>query len=190
MIDISEPGFADPVRDAQGCFRAVLAAMSRPGSVHPITPALHPPAPLHPATAAVLLTLADPETTLWIDPALSAASPWIAFHCGAKTRAAIHDARFVLTTKFPDIEKLDRGSDEAPEDSATVILQIERLEEGPSLRLAGPGLASPTDFRATGLPADFPTIWRANHALYPRGIDLILCAGEKIASLPRSVEVS
>ena len=71
-----------------------------------------------------------------------------------------------------------------------MILQIENLDKGPTLRLAGPGLASPTDFRATGLPENFPTIWRANHALYPRGLDLILCAGETIASLPRSVEVS
>ena len=190
MIDISQPGFADPVRDAQSCFRAVLAAMSRPGSVHRLTAALQPPIPLHPATAAVLLTLIDFETTLWIDPRLAAAAPWIAFHCGAQIRTAIQDARFVLATALPDIETLDRGSDEAPEDSATVILQIDDLDEGPTLRIAGPGLASPSGFRPTGLPENFPTLWRANHALYPCGIDLIFCAGGSLASLPRSVEVS
>ena len=41
------------------------------------------PAPLDPATAAVLLTLVDNETPLWLDPAVAAARDWLAFHCGA-----------------------------------------------------------------------------------------------------------
>ena len=39
------------------------------------------------------------------------------------------------------------------------------------------------------LPADFAAIWQRNHAQYPRGIDLILCAGSQLAALPRSVAV-
>jgi alpha-D-ribose 1-methylphosphonate 5-triphosphate synthase subunit PhnH len=42
---------------------------------------------------------------------------------------------------------------------------------------------------ADGLPADFATIWQRNHALFPRGIDLILCAGNQLTALPRSVTV-
>ena len=63
------PGFADPVADAQSCFRAVLDATSRPGTVKAAGTGLRPPVPLDPATAAVLLTLADADTPLGLDEA-------------------------------------------------------------------------------------------------------------------------
>jgi alpha-D-ribose 1-methylphosphonate 5-triphosphate synthase subunit PhnH len=42
---------------------------------------------------------------------------------------------------------------------------------------------------AAGLPGDFVARWAANHALFPRGVDLVLCAGERLAALPRSVAI-
>ena len=80
---VSLPGFTDPVRDAQSTFRAVLDAMARPGRLHHVGQNLTVPAPLDRATAAVLLTLIDNETPLWMDPAAVAARDWLAFHCGA-----------------------------------------------------------------------------------------------------------
>jgi alpha-D-ribose 1-methylphosphonate 5-triphosphate synthase subunit PhnH len=40
-----------------------------------------------------------------------------------------------------------------------------------------------------GLPRDFVSIWRRNHALFPCGIDLVLCAGDRLTALPRTVTV-
>jgi alpha-D-ribose 1-methylphosphonate 5-triphosphate synthase subunit PhnH len=57
------------------------------------------------------------------------------------------------------------------------------------LRLAGPGLREPVSLTLAGLPEDFVAAWAANHALYPRGVDLILCAGHDIVALPRSVAI-
>ena len=189
MNAIDLPGFADPVLGAQACFRAVLEAMARPGSVHAAGEGLTPPAPLDCATAAVLLTLVDGEAPLWLDAACAPARAWIGFHCGAATISAIGRAAFALATVAPPLDQLDAGSDEAPEASATLILQVRGLGSGRKLRLSGPGLPAPALLAVDGLPAGFVAAWAANHALYPRGIDIILCAGTRLAALPRSVGI-
>jgi alpha-D-ribose 1-methylphosphonate 5-triphosphate synthase subunit PhnH len=181
------PGFADPAAEAQRCFRAVLDAMARPGTIHDAGCSAPPP-PLCPAAAAVLLTLVDHETPLWLDPAFRAARDWVAFHCGAAF-APPDGAAFLLTAELPSLPALRQGSDEAPEESATVILQLPRLGAGARFRLGGPGLAGPAVFSAEGLPRGFAALWAANHAGFPRGVDLILCAGGQLAALPRTVAV-
>ena len=186
---IGGPGFADPVSDAQSTFRAILAAMATPGSVHRAGHTLVPPAPLDPATGAVLLSLIDAETPLWLAPGFAEARGWIGFHCGAPMAAAAEACRFALAMQGDVPEDLSTGSDEAPEDAATLILQLSALGRGNRYRLLGPGLAAPAILAADGLPADFPAFWAANHALYPCGIDVILCAGDAVAALPRSVRL-
>lgn len=186
---IDRPGFADPVTQSQRCFRAVLDALARPGAVREAVVALDPPPPLDAATAAVLLTLADHQTPLWLDPVAEAARAWIAFHCGAPAVPHLGTARFALALALPDLSVPDPGSDEAPEDSATVILQVAALGRGEAFRLSGPGLREPSVVAVAGLPPGFAAMWQRNHAQFPRGVDLILCAGNCVAALPRSVTV-
>jgi alpha-D-ribose 1-methylphosphonate 5-triphosphate synthase subunit PhnH len=186
-MSIDLPGFADPVRDAQSVFRAVLGAMSRPGQLFQVAHGLTPPAPLEVATAAVLLTLVDAETPVFLAREFAEAGEWITFHCGAQLVETA--APFAVTTRMPPLGSLEAGSDEAPESSATLILQVAALGEGDAYVLSGPGLKEPSTLRATGLPDDFATVWASNHALFPRGIDLILCASDKLTALPRTVTV-
>ncbi|MDE2516111.1 MAG: phosphonate C-P lyase system protein PhnH [Rhodospirillales bacterium] len=186
---VAMPGFADPVADAQHSFRAVLAAMASPGSLHHVGAGLTAPAPLVQASAAMLLTLADAETPVFLDGDFAGARSWIAFHCAAPLVDSAGAARFALTRQAVWPADLALGSDEAPEESATLIVQLAALGSGTRYRLHGPGLAAPTPFAATGLPDGFVAAWARNRQLYPRGIDLILCAGTQIAALPRSVSV-
>ncbi|MBV9782795.1 MAG: phosphonate C-P lyase system protein PhnH [Acidisphaera sp.] len=188
-MSLDLPGFADPVAQAQGCFRAVLNALSRPGRLCEAGAGLTPPTPLDAATGAVLLTLLDGDTTLWLDAACGAAREWLAFHTGAPVCAAPADADFLLCRDLPDLAGVQAGSDEAPEDGATVILQVPALGRGRAMRLFGPGLRDPAELRVDGLPAGFASSWQANHARFPLGVDLILCAGTRLAALPRSVAV-
>ena len=183
------PGFADPVRDSQAVFRAVMDAMARPGHLHRVAGPLTPPAPLDRATAAVLLTLVDGETPLWLDGRAAAAWEWVGFHCGAR-RAEMGVAQFGVALDAVALEEFCTGSDEEPEGSATVILQVIGFGRGETLRLSGPGLAAEGILTVGGLPERFRAFWRANRRLFPRGIDVILCAGDDIAALPRTVELS
>ena len=181
-----QPGFQDPVHDAQRCFRAVLDAMSHPGRVIELS-GVTPPSGLNAAAAAVLLTLADHETPLWLDA--PDAKGWIAFHCGAPIVDAPARCRLAVVHGAAKYGDFPAGTHEEPESGATVIQQLSSLTTGPSFRLAGPGLREPVLFRAEGLGAGFASSWRANHALFPRGLDLILCAGNLLAALPRSVMI-
>ena len=181
-------GFADPVGDAQGCFRTVLDAMAHPGRVSRVG-GVTPPPPLYPATAAVVLSLLDHETPLWLDPGAVEAEAWIAFHTGAPRIANAAEAAFVVALDLPLLSDLNPGGHETPEASTTAILQVASLSSGRRYRLSGPGLREPAPFTADGLPADFVTQWRANRALFPRGVDLILCAGSDLAALPLTVTI-
>jgi len=51
------------------------------------------------------------------------------------------------------------------------------------------GSESRSVLASNGLPADFAAVWQRNHALYPRGVDIILCAGTTLTALPRSVSI-
>ena len=77
------PGVQDPVFDSQQSFRAILEAMTHPGSQTLMSAELAPPSPINTASAAVCLTLMDFETSLWSDlDGKTAAIDWLGFHCG------------------------------------------------------------------------------------------------------------
>ena len=179
-------GFAAPVLDAQQCFRAVLDAMAHPGHIHTVSGVV-PPAPLCVASAAVLLTLVDHETPFWLASDATAARNWIAFHCGAPNVDQPAHAAFALSLGWPEPALFNAGTHEAPETSATVIVQLPALTSGTPLRLRGPGLRTSALLAPMGLPADFLAVWRRNRGKFPAGVDLILCAGADVAALPRTV---
>ena len=187
-MTIDLPGFTDPVRESQAAFRAVLDAMSEPGRIVTIGAGLAPPVPLDPATAAILLTLVDADTPLWLDPAAAAAEPWVAFHCGAP-QTAPEEAAYAVVLGLPDLRWFNAGTHEAPEQGATLIVQLPALTGGHAWQLSGPGLQSAAALQAAGLPDDFAAQWARNAARYPRGIDLVLCAGCSALALPRTVAV-
>jgi alpha-D-ribose 1-methylphosphonate 5-triphosphate synthase subunit PhnH len=186
------PGFTDPALDAQRCFRAVLEAMSRPGRVQQLEGvALEAPAPLGRAAAAVLLTLADADTPVWLDAAALPSAPWLRFHAGCPVVTEPARAAFALACGTPPpLTAFPAGTEEEPQEGATLILQLAALAEGTGpWHLAGPGIEALHRLDAEGLPADFALQWAANHAAFPRGVDLVLCAGDALVALPRSTRL-
>ncbi len=183
------PAFQDPVFGAQESFAALMNAMARPGRIQRCAALPDLPPGLEPAAAAALLTLADAETPLWTD-ATGEAREWIAFHTGAPF-AELGAAQFALALgAMPKLALLNPGSDETPQESATLILQLAALDDSTGWRLTGPGIEHEHRLAATGLPDDFATQWAANRAQFPRGLDLILCAGSRLAALPRTTRLA
>lgn len=185
MNDLS-PGFTS-VLDAQACFRALLSAFSTPGSIVSLPVSLTAPPGLSPACAAVLLTLTDAQTKVAL-PEDHPAQDWLTFHSGAPLVEA-SEAEFCVATQRPLLAALRQGSDETPEDGATLILDLPSLEENVTrLRLSGPGLKNPVTV-ALPLDARFLAEWRAQACIAPRGVDVLLCADAQILALPRSLNI-
>jgi len=187
-------GFVEPVLESQRVFRRVLEAMAHPGRIVRIDAAIDAPAPLAPAAAAVCLTLLDFETPLWLDAAahVPEVTEWLRFHCGVPLVDAPEFARFALIvapSTMRGFDAFDAGTDALPDRSATLILQVEGLEEGLGRRLAGPGIAEAAHLGVHGVPAGFWDFVRANGARFPRGVDLVLAAGTRVAALPRTVRL-
>jgi len=187
------PGFAEPVRDAQRVFKAVMRAMSRPGSVVELARDLTPPQPLTPEVASVLLALGDHETQLWLGPSeFSAdAATFLTFHTGVRVTGDIAAAAFVLAngaTHLPDFATLAQGTPEYPDRSATLLVPVAGFRsEG--LQLSGPGIDGAISFGFDGMPAAFADAWARNHDRYPCGIDIIFTAPGAVAALPRSTRI-
>ena len=90
---------------------------------------------------------------------------------------------------MPPLSAFDAGTDERPDRSATLIVQVSGLASGSGRRLSGPGIDGEARLEVNGAPPGFWDAVRANAARFPRGVDLFLCAGDRIAALPRTTRV-
>ena len=124
--------------------------MARPGIVQPAKALAKPPQPLSPVAAAVALTLCDHDTPLWLDPALkqaAAVASWLGFHTGAPLANTPADAHFAVVADPASLiafENFAQGTQEYPDRSTTLILQVASLSSGDQLVLEGPGIDGST----------------------------------------------
>lgn len=186
------PGFADPVFESQAAFRACLAALSRPGTVQEAGAGLQPVPGLQEASSALLLALLDGDTRLWLSPGCAAgASPSLRFHTGCGIAISPGEADFALVGdpgELPSLDAFDAGSDEYPDRSATVVLQVPALLEA-GWRLTGPGIPGDARLSVPALGAGFLAQWNRNRARFPRGVDLFLTCGARLCGLPRTTRI-
>src|ERR1700674_5788982 len=115
-------GFADKVLSAQSTFRSVMDAMARPGSVLRIVAGAGAPAPMMRGTAAIALTLFDHDTPNWLK-----------FHASASVVQDSSICHFALigdAVALPGLDHFSFGSNEYPDRSSTLIIQVKSLTEG------------------------------------------------------------
>ena len=206
-------GFADPTHGSQQTFRVLLEAMSLPGRLRTLPDAataglvttqadMAPPVGI--GMAAALLTLLDADTPVLLAGAMAgeATRAWIRFHTSARPATMVDTptiaAAFARDVKPALWERLALGSDEAPQDGATLIVEVDGLadrqvvdtSDGIALTLQGPGIETTQILVVLGLDDAF---WHWRQALataMPRGVDLVLVHGTTLAAIPRSSRLS
>lgn len=179
-----EGGFAQAPTDAARAFRSALDALSRPGVVHEVAGAA-PPLPLSPAAGALVLTLCDPETPVWLAPSVATdlVVDWFRFHTGAPMAPRAEAAfAFGPWDALAPIHDFAIGTAEYPDRSATLVVEMPAL--GAEHRLTGPGIQD-----AAHLTLPDPQAFRANAALFPLGVDFFLTSGARLAGVPRTTRV-
>jgi alpha-D-ribose 1-methylphosphonate 5-triphosphate synthase subunit PhnH len=187
--------FADKVLSAQSTFRSVMDAMARPGSIQHVAAVAVAPTPVMRATAAIALTLFDHDTPIWLDPGMSATSDvarWLRFHTSAPVIADGSVSSFALVgdaRSLPPLDSFSLGTNDYPDRSTTLIVQVNNLGQGPALELRGPGIDGTAILHAAIEPEDLFERLAINATLFPRGIDLILVADDSIVAVPRTTRL-
>lgn len=184
-------GFTQPVDQSQQVFRLVLKALSEPGHLAALPASLRWES-LDPATVAVLLTLADGETPVYIAPALrnDSVATTLRFHTGAPLADTPDNAGFALFDRQlveTELQALPCGDDISPETGVTVLVQIDSLSDGEPLRLRGPGIRQWRDISPSLPPAVREYLLRRPQR-FPMGLDFILLCENRLMAIPRTTQ--
>ena len=188
-------GFDHEAFGSQAVFRTALQALSHPA--HPIDMPMGAAAPTHGhmAAAVLLLGLLDADTRLWLSPSLASsdAAAWLRFHTGCTQVTDPAQAQFcwfAQSDECPSLTELAQGSDTWPDQSATCVIEVQRLQaDAAGWTLQGPGIPGERQLKVQGLPTDFEAQWEDNHARFPRGVDVFLASPTQIAGLPRTTRL-
>ena len=182
--------FNDPVLDAQTSFRSALKALAEPGLVQPLDRAQALDM-LQPATYALCLAFLDADTPLWLAPHFDspAVRANLSFHCGCPIVEERERALFALLdeSELGDLSAFDNGSERYPDQSCTLLVQLDDLNGGAGLGWRGPGIQ---DIRHVALPVS-DSFWQQRRLrnAFPRGLDVFFAAGKQVIGLPRSTQV-
>lgn len=189
-------GFIDPVFDSQSVFDSLMNAMARPGSIVAIKDCASAPDPIVPAVAAIVQTLCDSDTPVWLDAKCSGSEElrtWIAFYTGASIVDHNADGHFLVVSDasaIPNLSGLAQGSQQYPDRSTTLIVQVDSLETGGPINLTGPGVNGTAAITINSLPPYFVSQWHENQKRYPCGVDIIFASPNAVVCLPRTTTIS
>lgn len=196
-LDLSEvaAGFDDPAACSQVVFREALAALARPGTLHPITVALELAAPALPTAGAIMLSLLDSDTTVWLSPTLACApcAAWLRFHTGCAITGDLAMADFAWVggvDECPPLRAFSHGTEEFPDRSTTVLIQMDSVADGGvAWRLRGPGVDGDVFLKLDASSATLIKERAALHVEFPRGVDIFFADRHRVVGLPRSTRI-
>lgn len=183
----------DQIFLSQSVYRHLLDVMSRPGSVRRLDADFCHIWPS--GMLAVAATLLDQEVGFCVlgDSQLREAIEEVT---GGRS-VSLEIADFIFAPNGDSgglVRHAQRGTQESPDLGATIVYQVERLEEdaGPgSISLSGPGIEDQATPLIVGLGQEELSLIQEINNEYPLGVDLLLIDREnKVMALPRSLRIA
>ncbi|WP_342514328.1 phosphonate C-P lyase system protein PhnH [Sporosarcina sp. FSL K6-1522] len=189
----------DVVHDTQAIFRTILHCMSRPGTIESIADIgnqAESQGLCYDSTLLSAMTLLDAEVSFHI---IGENVPLIEAFLSAYTLATVaelQEADYVFITNGTNKEvihnvfsQVKKGTLTNPQQSATIIMETEKLSNDPQLTLRGPGIATTANVQIAA--SEFWTAKReeANQE-YPLGVDMIIVDPQSnMMCLPRTTTI-
>jgi len=168
----------------QQLFRALLNAMSRPGSLE----SSPPPAEGEAIGLPMLAVLVDAAVSLADPHQLLQKNDWLLLQTIEK-HADTADYILCNGNLVPEFSP-KCGTLTCPEQSATLIISVNGLNSGTTrLQLKGPGIAESTNLLVDGLVPSWLQARQDWVCEFPLGVDLILVSGTQFAAIPRTTKV-
>ncbi|MDY7083429.1 MAG: phosphonate C-P lyase system protein PhnH [Halobacteria archaeon] len=171
----------EPVHGTRETFRALVDAMSKPGTVQN--------APER-ADYAVVSTLVDNEIGFYTEDD--------ELHDVLASQGRLNDINFedanvvhVEGSTGRRVVDANRGTLKEPSMGATVVYRVGELAEGEgstTVRLEGSGVPG-TRLLSLNLPEDEIEAIREANSEFPKGVDVVLTTDDKLAAIPRSSEM-
>lgn len=181
MLNVAEIWTADV---QQQTYRSLLDAISRPGKVKPILWQEEGSI----STTAVLAALLDGEVTLSDHDNLLCQQDWLRLQA---VKAESDQADYILckAVKAPEFEpKL--GTLTSPEQSATLILQVDTLVDGElKFQLSGPGVNGQIICAVSGLHTEWLSRRQEWIYAFPLGVDILFVDQAGVMALPRTTQL-
>ncbi len=185
---------ADPAIVSADNFGLLMEAMARPGTIIDVPEGYGAVGKMNAGSATIAKTLCDHETPVWLDTDLSSESvqDFLRFQCACPITSEKKSAQFAFFYQCPDEEFLNDfaiGSPAYPDASTTLIIQIDKLQEGNAVTLSGPGIKSSHGLHVEEVGNNFWKWWQINNSRFPLGLDVFLATCNHLAALPRTVKV-
>jgi alpha-D-ribose 1-methylphosphonate 5-triphosphate synthase subunit PhnH len=176
-------------------FRAILDAFAKPGNPVSLPAVSDCPQGLHAAAMGIALALCDYQTSIWFSPSIDCPElrNFLRFHTGAAvvTNAAEAGFAFVESGEFGRyFSQFNKGTDEYPDRSATVIVQAAAFDAPLRVKLEGPGTKRSPTLAVEGFGHSEWKLLMEDRILFPLGVDVAFVVGEKLVTVPRSSRIS
>lgn len=190
------------VFQTQQSFRTILDCMSRPGKIGDLPEIkLSANQEMNVYLNTIIYTLFDREVSFCIGQSEMEMDATVQLMTMSRSTTKQECDFLIIDGQEPcSLHELKRGKLEYPDESASILCQVDHISDGQQastkqsgslqLTLSGPGIKNQTTILVSGLRSDFIQQFLACNDDYPLGIDAILIDRTgKIICLPRTVQI-